>query len=107
MLLPLWAALLAGLFAAVFRPLTRRAGSFWPAMRICTLAIASHIAADVITAYGTALLHPLSSQRWSLGVTYVIDPLFTVIAIAGLATSLRTDRRAPAWIAIGLLLPQH
>ncbi len=98
-LLPLWAAALAGAFCAV----RRRAAAFAPAMLVSALAIASHIAADLITAYGTALLHPLSTRRWSLGLSYVIDPLFTAIVVVGLAVGLRTGRRGPAWAGLAVL----
>jgi inner membrane protein len=97
-LLPLWAALIAGAFARW----TRRPHVFAEAATVAALAIGSHIAADVITAYGTAVFYPLSDRRVSLGTTFVIDPVFTGILIAGLLLGVR---KASAWITqAGLLV---
>src|SRR5690606_12148896 len=62
--------------------------------------LASHIAADLITVYGTALLYPLSDTRWSLGTTFVIDPLLTTILAVGLALAIRLRRRSVAAVAL-------
>ena len=67
------------------------------------LGIASHIGADVITAYGTALFHPLSARRFSLGSSFVIDALFTGILLVGLGWSLRSRRRLPAVVGLAVL----
>jgi inner membrane protein len=65
--------------------------------------VASHIGADVITAYGTAVFHPLSRQRFSLGSSFVVDPLFTAIVLAGLGWSLRSGRRLAAVAGLAVL----
>lgn len=95
-LLPLWAALIGALF--IF--LTRRRDCFAEAVWLSGIGVASHIAADIITAYGTAVLYPLSAMRWSLGTTFVIDPLFTAIVLVGLALSQRMSERWPAQLAL-------
>jgi inner membrane protein len=56
---------------------------------------------DLITIYGTAVFYPLSDVRVSLGTTFVIDPLFTAIAFAGLAAAVATRR--PALARVGLI----
>ena len=98
-LLPLWAALIA----AVFVRLTGRRDAFAEAAGVSALALGSHIAADLVTAYGTAALQPLSPARWSLGTTFVIDPLFSGIVLVGLALALRSGRRAPVVASLALL----
>ncbi|HEU0203337.1 MAG TPA: metal-dependent hydrolase [Burkholderiaceae bacterium] len=98
-LLPLWAVLIGGLFSA----LADRRSAFAEAVLVSGLALASHIASDLITAYGTAVLYPLSDLRLSLGTTFVIDPFFTGIVLAGLAASLWTGRRLVAGIGLAVL----
>jgi inner membrane protein len=98
-LLPLWALLIGGLFAGI----TRRRGAFMEAVFVSGLGVASHIAADVITAYGTAVLYPLSGLRASLATTYVIDPVFSFIVLAGLVAGVWTGWRGSAALGLGVL----
>ncbi|MDB5867431.1 MAG: hypothetical protein JWO70_5237 [Betaproteobacteria bacterium] len=100
LLLPVWAALVALIFAALWR--------FRPGWRayfgIAAMAIGSHIAADLITSFGTMIFAPLSDARYALSVTFIIDLWFTGIILAGLAASLAWRRsRAPAVAALALL----
>lgn len=96
LLVPLWALLLAVGYVA----LTRRRDVFGAAAAVCAIGVASHIASDLITAYGTAVLWPLSDARPSLATTFVIDPLFTLIVAVGLAVSLYGDGRRAALAAL-------
>lgn len=99
-MLPFWAALLG---AAVWLLLRRRYR--WREIAlVIALGIAIHIAGDVITAFGTMVLAPLTDWRLQVPTTFIIDPYFTAILIAGLAASAiwRATRR-PAAIALGLL----
>jgi inner membrane protein len=98
-LLPLRAMLAGGVFAAV----VRRASAFPTAALVSALAIATHIASDVITVYGTALFHPLSDQRASLGTTFVIDPVFTLLVLAGLTAGLASRRPVVASLGLAVL----
>ena len=98
-LLPLWAALIATAFVRV----GRRGLAWGEAGALSALALASHIAADLITVYGTMLLFPLSRWRPSLGTTFLVDPLFTGIVAAGLALGLAGRRRWPTRAALALL----
>lgn len=84
LLLPLWAVLAGGLFVW----LTGRRPAFVEAVLVCMLALFSHIASDLITVYGTAILAPLFDWRPALGLTFVIDPLFTGIIVLALGLSL-------------------
>ncbi|WP_119153233.1 metal-dependent hydrolase [Caldimonas tepidiphila] len=98
LLLPLWAALIAILFAGW----VKRRNVLSEAVLVSGLGLASHIAADLLTVYGTMVLYPLSRRRMSLGTTFVIDPVFTGIVLAGLAGSLWSGHRRVA--AAGLVL---
>jgi inner membrane protein len=95
-LLPMWAAAVAATFCA----LTRQASALADAFRACALGLASHIAADAITAYGAAIFYPLSAIRVGLGMTYVVDPLFSLIIFATLFAARREHKRLH--VAIGL-----
>jgi inner membrane protein len=99
LLMPLWALLIGGSFVLV----AHRSGMLAEAVRVGALGLTSHIAADLITAYGTAILYPLSDARFSIGTTFVIDPLFTFIVALGLGLSLWTGRRLAAGAGLAVL----
>ncbi|HEY0720274.1 MAG TPA: metal-dependent hydrolase, partial [Gammaproteobacteria bacterium] len=67
--------------------------------------VAIHIAGDVITTYGTQIFAPFSSWKASMPFTFIIDPWFSAIIIAGLLASWwwRTTSR-PAQFALLLLV---
>jgi inner membrane protein len=96
-LLPVWAAAIGGLYVTV----TGRRTLLGAAVLVSAIALASHIVSDLITVYGTAVFYPLSDVRVSLGTTFVIDPLFTALVLAGLASALAMRR--PAVARIGLI----
>ncbi|MBI4203977.1 MAG: metal-dependent hydrolase [Betaproteobacteria bacterium] len=99
-LIPAWAWLLAHLFSWVTRRRYRWRAFFGAAF----LGIAIHIAGDALTAYGTMLFAPLSTQRFSLPLAFVIDPYFTGIIAGGLAAVMfRPQGRQPAVIALIVL----
>jgi inner membrane protein len=98
-LLPLWAILIGGVFAAA----TRRRSAFVEATRVSALGLASHIAADLITVYGTAVLYPLSTVRWSLGTTYLFDLVFTSLVLVGLLSSVWMRRPRVAMIGLAVI----
>lgn len=97
LLLPVWALLIGGVFAAAIR----RRSVFMIAACVSALGLLSHVAADLITAYGTAVLYPLSATRWSLGTTFLIDPVFTGILLLGFVAGIGLRRRRFA--ALGLV----
>lgn len=98
-LLPLWALLLGGAFALA----KRDRGVFGEAAGVGALGVASHIAADVITAYGTAVLYPLSDARVSLATTFLIDPVFTALALGALMAGVWTHRPGGARYGLAAL----
>lgn len=99
-LLPLWAAVLAWIFAR-FDP--GRAG--WRAyFGVAAGSIAIHILGDLITSFGTMLLAPLSDRRFAWDTTFIIDPWFTGTIVAGLVASFVWRRsRAPAAVGLAVL----
>jgi inner membrane protein len=97
LLLPLWAALLAVIFAALWR---------WkPGWRayfgVAAFGVGAHIAGDLITSFGTMIFSPASDARYGIGTTFIIDLWFTGIILAGLIASA-IWRRTRACAAGGL-----
>ncbi|MCP5245177.1 MAG: metal-dependent hydrolase [Burkholderiales bacterium] len=96
LMLPLWALLIAYLCAWLFREYSWRQ-FFLPAC----LGLAIHIAGDLITSYGLMLFAPLSTERYSLSLAFVIDPWFSLIIIAGLLASwFYPDKKTAAIVAL-------
>ena len=100
LMLPLWTLLLAILFAALWR--------FRPGWRayvgVTAWGLASHIALDVITAFGTMVFAPLSDARYALSATFIIDLWFTGIILVALAACfVWRASRVPAVAGIAVL----
>ena len=93
LLLPLWSIVLAWLCALLWRN-----GPGWRAyFGVFAWGIGIHIAGDWITSFGTLLLAPLSTERFALSTTFIIDLWLLAILIAGAVASLVWRRsRAPA-----------
>jgi len=99
-MLPIWAAVLA----LAFMWILRRRYPWRALVGITALGIGAHILGDVITAFGTMVLAPLTDWRLQLPTTFIIDPYFTSILIAGLiASAVWTDTRRPAIVALSVL----
>ncbi len=99
-MLPLWTAGLAALFML----LTRGRYPWRAFVGVCALGISIHILGDVITAFGTMVLAPLSTWRAQIPTTFIIDPLFTAIIVVGLFFSaIWKDMRRPATAALAVL----
>jgi inner membrane protein len=97
LLLPLWALGLA----VAFMWISRRRYSWRAFAGVCALGIGAHILGDVITAFGTMIFAPFSDVRVSFPYTFIIDPYFSAIIIAGLVgAALLGSRR----FAVGALL---
>lgn len=97
LLAPAWAWVLAHLFSRATRRRYAPAAFFG----VAVLGIAVHIAGDLLTAYGTMLFAPLTTQRFAFPWIFVIDPYFTgIIAIGLAATLLRPANRSIAAVAL-------
>jgi inner membrane protein len=69
------------------------------------LGVATHIAGDLITSFGTMIFAPLSDARYALSLTFIIDLWLTGIILAGLiASALWRRSRIPAAAAMALLV---
>lgn len=97
-----------GLVAA--SPFLKRQSRWW-AVLAGILAYASHALLDAATTYGTRLFWPFSRYRVGLDVISVIDPLFTLIVLAGTIAAFTARRRvavialavAVGWLAAGFV----
>jgi inner membrane protein len=99
-MLPLWAYLLARLFALIWR----RDRPWRAYFGVIALGLGAHIAGDWITSYGTMVLAPLSDVRVGIGTTFIIDLWFTGIILAGLAASaVRRASPVPAIASLAAL----
>src|SRR5215210_3147697 len=99
-LLPMWAALLAVIFAVIWKGKPR-----WPAyFGISAIAIGSHILTDWITSFGTMVFAPFSDARYAIGTTFIIDLWFTGIILLGLLASLAwRESSRPAAVGLTVL----
>lgn len=99
-MLPLWALGVSLLFMLLVR------GKYsWRAfMGVVALGIGIHIVGDVITAFGTMIFAPFSTWRAQIPTTFIIDPYFTAIIVAGLvASAVWGLTRQPAVIGLAVL----
>ena len=99
-LLPFWALVFSWVLAKILRE-----PRGWRALYgVTALGLALHIAADVITTYGTMVFWPFSTWRAVLGTTFIIDLWFSGIIVAGLAASIFLKRsKLPSVAALALL----
>lgn len=67
--------------------------NFFRLFGMAYLGLLSHIGLDLLTSYGTAFLWPLSERRFSLSFLYVVDPIFSTLALAFLIASFRMRRK--------------
>jgi inner membrane protein len=98
-LAPLWALLVAAIFALLWR------GRGWRAFYGVALGgIVIHILGDWITSFGTMLLWPLSDHRFALSTTFIIDLWLSGIIVAALiACGLWRGTRKPAVAGLAVI----
>lgn len=101
LILPLWALLVACLFAVLARQ-----RQHWLALYPYAFAgLLIHVLGDMITAYGTMILTPFSDTRFGWGTTFIIDLWLVGIILAGLLLSWYwRQSRIPALTAIAALV---
>ena len=84
LLLPFWALVFSWILAKILRE-----PRGWRALYgVTAMGIALHIAGDLITSFGTMIFWPVSDMRPGLGSTFIIDPWFSGIIVAGLVFSI-------------------
>jgi inner membrane protein len=86
---------------ALVPSLRRRWGAVYGA---ATLACLTHPLLDNCTSYGTHLLWPFSGARTAWDSMSIIDPVFTLILLAGVLVALVRGAARPAMIALAVAL---
>jgi inner membrane protein len=61
---------------------------FKPLFILGLAALSSHLLLDLATSYGTQILSPFSSRRFTLDWVFIIDPYFTALLLTGAIASL-------------------
>lgn len=79
LLLPLWAAGLAWAFKRARRELDG-----WALFQAALAGCALHVFLDLINSFGVQLLWPLTTERWELGTTFIIDLTLSALLAAAL-----------------------
>lgn len=79
LMLPAWALLLSWLFAKMFKS----PGGWRDFYGLTAVVLLVHIFGDWITGYGTQLFAPFTREAYSLGTTFIIDPLMSFILLLG------------------------
>ncbi len=74
---------------------------FKPMFFAALLACLSHGLLDSLTSYGTMLLWPFSERRYAFDIVAVVDFLYTIPLIVGVAWSLKRKSPRPAAITLG------
>jgi inner membrane protein len=94
--------LIAGLAAGLLWGFRRE--SFFRLFGFAYLGLLSHIGSDLLTAFGTAILWPLSDRRFALAQHYIIDPIFSVVAVTFLIATFRSREKRESLARIGLMV---
>lgn len=100
---PVWAVFIAATCALLFGTRGAQRVRWRAAWPLVVMALLLHIAADVITSYGTQIFAPLSGFKASYPATFIIDVWFTGLLLAGLVFSLLRRSPLPARIALVML----
>ncbi|WP_243545823.1 metal-dependent hydrolase [Pseudodesulfovibrio tunisiensis] len=72
--------IMAMILSALYKPFTRSA-SYGKILVLALFVILLHIWLDLITSYGTQLLAPFSTQRFTLDGVFIIDPFYTGVML--------------------------
>jgi inner membrane protein len=94
----LLAAILAGLFRIFIKSFPILYGFI-----LAYACIVIHIFLDLITSYGTQILFPLTSTRYSIPSVFILDPLYTLVMIYLSYKSFRSLKKRKTLAMIGLL----
>lgn len=79
-MLPIWALLLSWVFAWLWR-----GRYYWREFYgVSAIGIGVHILGDIITAYGSMILAPISMVKFVFPTTFILDPWFTGIIFLAL-----------------------
>jgi len=103
-----WLTVASPALAWLIARLQRSAGAtFREWLPLVWLTLITHPLLDALTVYGTQLLLPFSDYPVGVGSVFIIDPLYTVPLVVGMAAALRLRSKDPAraarWNAAGLV----
>ncbi|OIQ51798.1 hypothetical protein BerOc1_00256 [Pseudodesulfovibrio hydrargyri] len=93
--------LLALTLAGLYRLVSRRT----PFIKITALFYSlslTHVWLDLITTYGTQILAPFSNRRFALDGAFIIDPVFTLTALALILAAWLMKRHRHAIALVGM-----
>jgi len=90
------------LVGAIYYLLRRRAVPFYSTVLFAITGMLLHGPLDALTSYGTLLYWPFSNERVALNYLSVIDPVYSLVLLTGLAVTL--IRKNPYYNLIGLSL---
>src|SRR3990172_571002 len=99
-LLPLWTIVLTGIFILVIPGLRKQ---WLMTAGLSALGLTTHILLDLLTEYGTKIFYPIANHAFSLGTTFVIDPILSLLVLAGLIISCYRTPRVAALSCIFIL----
>ncbi|RPD96384.1 metal-dependent hydrolase [Candidatus Pantoea deserta] len=101
----LWLTLASPLLAWLVAGIVRR-GVPWQQWWLAVwLALITHPLLDLMTVYGTQLGLPLTDHPYAVGSIYIIDPLYTLPLLIGVAVALRRGGASGLrWNRAGLAL---
>ena len=69
------------------------------------LALVTHPLLDTMTVYGTQILQPFTDHPYRVGSVFIIDPMYTLPLLAGVAGALAwRNQRGACWNAAGLAI---
>ena len=92
---------IGGAIAAVPWLVADAARARWKAyVTASTAGYATHGLLDACTTYGTLLWWPFSDERVAWNAVAIVDPLFTLVLLAGVAAAVWRRRAAPAAAAL-------
>jgi inner membrane protein len=74
---------------ALWRRTGRAAGTLGSWVALVVLAILTHPLLDLCTTYGTQLLHPFSTRRFTLDAVAIVDPAYSLVIAAALLVGWR------------------
>jgi inner membrane protein len=92
---------------ALWRRSGRSPGGLPPWILLAVAAILTHPLLDWFTSYGTQLLHPFSTRRFTLDAVAIVDPAYSVVLLVGLLSGWRwgwVTRRSQVAAAAALVL---
>jgi inner membrane protein len=90
--------------AALAWPLARGRLRFAQIYAFALLGVASAGLLDACTSFGTHLLWPFSGERVAWNLVAIVDPLFSLALLGGLALALRRRSATPARAGLALAL---